>query len=378
MRGVAATVFLLANTAAAQVTPGSPPPAEPQVDGAERADTKDGKKEPARKVPFRGSTLALDNSASAQTLGIGSDYQSRNPSYEIALGVRARYLLWEQPEERSVSVAAALALVHEFTDSDSTTERGEWTFTDLELLLAFNQRLAGGQGYKTDLLLGVPVLSFPTSQVSANNGKILGAGISAALAQTLPLREDQGFLPSARGRIRLGYNYQFTRAVVPTNEGIERIRLDPLGRSVPSDQLSGAAFSQHQGTLALAAGLDITSFITWDVELGWRPAYKYDLGDEVVLGNVDTGDVELESADDATRFTVTTLFQTEIVVDVPRPLAFSVGYENVTLQLGEGGERRNMLYSPDARFFASVILHLDQFYDDFGDAEPLPPALARR
>lgn len=387
MRRVAASVLLFANVALGQVpgpgggadsaAPTSVPEAEPQQDGG--ADSaSSGSDEDGEKVPFRGSTLALDNSATAHTLGLGADYQSRNPTYELGFALRARYLLWEEKDARSVGLGGTIALLREFTDSDVTTERGEWTFTDAELAVLYQQRLAGGDGYKTELQLAVPALSLPTSQVSANNGKILGAGLNAALSQTVPLRKDRDFLPSARGRVRVGYSYLFTRAVVPTNEGIERVRLDPLGRSLPSDQLSGAAFSQHQGTLALAAGLDVTSIVTWDVELGWRPAYKYDLADDVEVCNVATGCVQVDTVDDPQNFTVVSLFQTEIVIDAPRPVAFSFGYENVTLQLGSDGQRRNILYSPDARVFASLILHLDQLYTDLRDDGGARPALSAR
>jgi hypothetical protein len=200
--------------------------------------------------------------------------------------------------------------------------------------------------------------------VSASSGKILGLGLSATLEQTVPLRRDEALLPSARGSLSIGYSYQFTRAIVPTNEGIERFSTDasdPYGRSVPSDQLGGAAFAQHQGTVALGAGLDISEKVTFDVQFGWRPAYKYQLDDRAQVC-VLTGCVTPEPARDAQHFSVISLFQTELVVDAPAPVGFAFGYENVTLQLAPNGQRRNMLYSPDARVYASLIVHLDDLY----------------
>ncbi len=351
----------------------------PTADKGLSEDEDETSKENEEKLPFRGSSLAIDNSATTETLGIGQDYQSRNPTYELAFSLRARYVLWENDEqERSLSLGANLALVREFTNNDATTERGEWTFTDAELVLGYGHRLLESGPYKTSLLLAIPALSFPTSKVSVNNGKILGAGISAALTQVLPLREGQPILPSARLMLRLGYSYLFTRAVVPTTDGIERFSTDPTdpyGRSIPSDQLGSAAFAQHQGTVALGAGLDISEAVSFDVQAGWRPVYKYALDNDAEVC-VLTGCVTAQNSDDPQRFAVITLFQTELVVDAPRPLGFAFGYENVTQQLAPDGQRRNMLYSPDARVYASLLVHLDDLYSKLRGDRPQRSALS--
>ncbi len=378
MRALSAVMFGAA-TAAGQVPgpgagadtaapAGAPPPAavQPQSDRGVDSSASEAAKEDDEKQPFRGSSLAIDNSASTETLGIGQDYQSRNPNYELAFSLRARYALWERAEnQRSLGLGANIALVREFTNSDVTTEQGEWTFTDAELVLGYGQRLFESGPYKTSLLVAVPSLSFPTSKVSRINGKILGAGLSATLTQIVPVREGESILPSAHFMLRLGYSYLFTRAVVPTTDAIERFNTDatdPYGRSIPSDQLGAAAFAQHQGTLGLAAGLDLAESVTFDVQFGWRPAYKYGL-DEDAQVCILTGCVTPERVDDPQRFTVITLFQTELVVDAPKPVGFAFGYENVAQQLGPDGQRRNMLYSPDARVYASLLVHLDELYN---------------
>jgi hypothetical protein len=361
--------LLCARRADAQVVSADvPAPAPPDDKGVQEGAPPESERRP--KIPFRGSAIALDNSVSTQTLGIGSDYQSSNPTWEVALGFRGIYRLWEQVDERSVLVGGSVALIREMTNSDTTTERGEWTLTDAELLLGYSQKLAESGPYRTDLLLAAPTLSLPTSQASANNGKILGLGLSASLTQTLPVREGHTFLPQARLRGRLGYTYQFVRAIVPTNDEIERVTVDPLGNTVPSDQLNGAAFSQHQGNIAVAFGLDFLENLSFDTDLGFRPSYKYALPDETICGVVLTGCVEPSSVSDPQNFTVITVFQSELALNAPKPFTFSIGYQNVSLQLGPDGQRRNVLYSPDARFFASVALQLDQVYDASASTVP--------
>ena len=361
--GILASALLASRGHAQVVSPDAPSPAPAPGDRGVEEEGAPRETERARPIPFRGSAISYDNSVSTQTLGVGSDYQSNNPTWEMALGFRGLYRLWEEPDQRSVLVGGSLALIHEMTNSDTTTERGEWTLTDAELLLGYSQKLAENGPFRTDMLLAAPTLSLPTSQASANNGKILGLGLGGSITQSLPVREGEAFLPQARLRGRLGYTYQFTRAVVPTNDEIERVTVDPLGNTVPSDQLNGAAFAQHQGNIAVALGLDFLENLSLDTELGFRPSYKYPLPDEEICGVVLTGCVEPERVSDPQNFSVITVFQSELALNAPKPLTFSVGYQNVTLQVGPNGERRNVLYSPDARFFASIALQLDQAYD---------------
>src|SRR5262245_12881100 len=54
--------------------------------------------EPERKASaWRGSTLSWNNSATTETLGVGQDVQSENPTYEMAFGLSPRYTFWDAP-----------------------------------------------------------------------------------------------------------------------------------------------------------------------------------------------------------------------------------------------------------------------------------------
>src|SRR4029434_3960648 len=84
--------------------------------------------------------------------------------------------------------------------------------------------------------------------------------------------------------------------------------------------------------------------------------------DQQICGNVLTGCVTPERVDNPKSFAVITGFTSEVAVDILDELSMAVGYANLTLQLGPDGQRRNILYSPDARVYLAVTAHLDELY----------------
>jgi hypothetical protein len=315
------------------------------------------------KLVFRSSTFYWDHSATAQTLGVGSDYQSRNPNYEMAFGLRPRYY-FHDAEHESLSVRGDIALVREFTNSDATTREGEWTFTDTELWLAYVRTLNDTPDQTTDLIVRAPQLSLPTSKVSSSNGKILGLGFGLGVEQAVPLRgRGSRFLASARARANARYRYQFASSVVPTNEGIERVRLGPDGRSLPGDQLSGSAFADHEISGDLSVEPEILPGLTLLTELGLRYAHRRALHERIdVCGVVSTGCALVETRDDASRYGIASVFTVELGYEVRDELGVALGYTNLAPQLGADGQRRQPFYSQDARGYVTVTLALDELY----------------
>jgi hypothetical protein len=59
---------------------------------------------------------------------------------------------------------------------------------------------------------------------------------------------------------------------------------------------------------------------------------------------------------------VLTEFSSDLGIRVFRELGVSVGYTNLAPQLGPDGQRRNVFYSPAARFRLAVTMHLDELY----------------
>lgn len=311
---------------------------------------------------FRETYLELEQSATTQTLGVGRDYQSENPTYDVSLVLRPRFYIVDAADEReTLSLRAVIAVVQELTDSDTTTRRNETLLTDLELWAAYTKKLWVDGPYTTELGLRLPWLTIPTSKASLNSGRILGLGTFASLSQTLPLLDDgDGWLEALILRFGAGYSYGFSRATVPTNPDFSRVRMDPEGESLPSDQLNGAALAQHTVLLRFIGELYITDRLKLGSDLSVRPAWKYPLKETELCGVVDTGCVEPRGLEDSTRHGVVTEYRAELEYQLADPFALSFGYANLALQLGPDGQRRTPFYSPDARFVLTFRAHLDK------------------
>lgn len=323
---------------------------------AAAADTDGGE----NRVPWHDSVVVWDNSVTTQTLGIGRDYQSRNPTYEMSFRLAPRYYLHESDTER-LSVRGDLRLLREFTNNDVTTERGEWTFDDSELWLSYIRTLRGEVGTRTDLVLRAPSFEFPTSNVSASSGKVLGLGLGIGVDQEVPLRGSGArVLSNTVLRARSGYSYQFVDTLVPTNDRVGRVRLNPGGISLPSDQISGSAFPQHELSFTARAETLLLRDLVFVSEIGLLYARRYDQDSSVeVCGVVATGCVDVEGRADATRHSTSTLFNLELSYSLHAGILAGIGYANLAPQLGQDGRRRGVFYSQDARASASLTFVID-------------------
>jgi hypothetical protein len=353
------------NAATAPTTAPTTAGAGVQADTGFKATTPhagDGKEE---KLVWRGTTFLWDNSATTETVGIGQDTQTENPTYEMTFSLRPRYYFYTD-DDQNLSVRAEVGVFREFTNSDTTTERGEWSFADSSLLLAYTRVLASDGDFKTDLSVRAPSLVFPTSKVSANSGRYLSLGASVGGSQQIPIlgTKDSDVMQTVAFNGVVGYSHWFSRATTPTNSELDRVRLDPEGRSVPGDQLSSAAFAKHQMTFTVGADLGIHERVTWSNNFSWRPQWKYEFDDNQQICNLSTGCATAGSASEQepTSHTVITLFESEVSVKIVDELDIAVGYNNLTLQLGANGERRNVFYSPDSRVYLTATAHLDEIY----------------
>ncbi len=307
-----------------------------------------------------------DNAVTTNTVGIGKSYQSRDPVYELTLGLRPRYYFIDNADE-TLSVRGDLGIISERTNSDTTTEQGEWSATDFELYGAFSYKLRESRDDLTELALRLPRLTLPTSKVSFDSGKILALGARAGIREDVALEgRSATFFPNVELIVKAEYNYQFTRTQVPTNPGLERIRLDPEGRSVVSDQLAGATFARHAAVFGAATLLHVHRDVLWTTALEVRPAWKYPVEQNVeICGVVLTGCVLPTGVDDPQTRSVLTFFQTDFWITLSDSLGLSLGYVNLTSQLGPDGRRRSVFYSPDARFYATLNVGLDHVYGSF-------------
>ncbi len=318
-----------------------------------------------------------DNAVTANTLGIGQAYQSRDPVYELTFGLRPRYYFVDEPNE-SISLRADLGIVSERTNSDTTTEEGEWSATDFELYGALADELRRSADDITELSLRLPRLILPTSKISYDSGKILGLGTRVALREDVALEgRSEKFFPNLELFAKVEYDHQFTRAETPTNSGLERIRLDPDGRSVVSDQLSGATFAHDAVDFGVAASLHVHQDVLWATSADVRPGWKYPVDHEVeICGVVLTGCAQPTGVSNPQTHSALTSFTSSLLFTLNDTFGLSFGYANITAQLAPDGRRRSIFYSPDARFYATLSVGLDHLYSDLSHRDRQSASLA--
>lgn len=335
-----------------------------EVEAKPKAKTE--KKKP---LPWAGTSLGWDHSATTETVGIGRDTQTLNPTYEWTLMLNPRYKVFSD-DDQSVSVLAGLGISREFTNSDITTDRGEWTLTDWTLAAVYNRTLLKDGDYKTGLSVTLPNLSFPTSVFSQANGKIMGVQGAVNVSQTVPvLGGSAKALKSFSVSGGAGYGHAFTEATTQTGDDLERNRTGLDAEPTISDQLTGVTNSKHQVIAGFGGSLAILDELNLSTNFQWRPNWKY-LPSEgcVTVQNVD-GCFTPGHISEPQNFAVITMFVADVSYQPIDELSVSAGYMNIANQVAPDGERRNMFYSPNARFYLTITGYLDAIYEDIvGDS----------
>jgi hypothetical protein len=227
-------------------------------------------------------------------------------------------------------------------------------------------------------MVRVPSLLLPTSKNSWMSGRRFGLGAGIGIDHELPLRGEGKVLSSALLRPRAVYVYQFVDSPVATHSGIDRIRIDPDGRALPSDQLSGSALPQHLLNMSLRIDTTVLEKLRVITDFGMQYARRYALPSSVVVNSVDTGPVVAEAPPKPTSWGISTQFSLTTYYQILPYAELGVGYENLSPQLGVDGQRRNFFYSPYSRVFVSFFVTLDEFYHTLrGEKAPEPYHTAR-
>jgi hypothetical protein len=326
--------------------------------------------EQRKPLAWHDSSVVWVQRASTQTLGVGPKPLSPDPYYDWLLYLRPRYYFWED-DTSSLSVRGQLELDHEFTNSDTTTEKNETLLGDSILALVPEHAFVARGEYLTLLSLSLPRVVLPTAKASYNAGNIAQVGVRAFLLQDLPLRENEAWLPRARLALRAGYSYQFARYVVPELSTLSQLRMDLEGHSVSNNQIAGAALPEHLFIFHGLAGADIwRNVVGFDAEFGIDPAFKFPLQNHTLLDFPLTGPTEVQTVDHPQRYGVLTLLDVYLEARaLQNALHVALGYENVTNQLAPASRYRSPLWSPDAHFYLRL-----EFVPDLLIEPPAPTA----
>ena len=317
-------------------------------------------KPPAATSRWHGSLLLFDQSVTTQTLGIGGDYQSANPTYEWWIAFKPQVFLLERPKDR-LSINLWTNLYLELTNSDTTTEKRELLVGPTYLWSSYARTLIERGGYKTTATVG-PRVTLPTDQAARAAGQYFVLGASLGGAQAFPLRgKDARALRGLRLGASVLYNHAFWAATTPINDDIHQVRQDLGGRTIIDDQLRGGLNAKHALNLYFTGDLQILSRLSFAASYVLLQQWSYEPTPAVVptmTGPVVVG----PGIADATTYRVTTWLTSSFDYSLTNELLVSLGYLNRASQLGPDGTRRNPLWSPEARLFLTVTCRLDAFY----------------
>jgi hypothetical protein len=193
------------------------------------------------------------------------------------------------------------------------------------------------------------------SKLSFDSGRYFAPGALVGVTNVTPwFRGRGGAEIASMVRFAVGYKRWFARATVPTNPSLERVRLTPDGRSLPSDELAGSSLIRDQVSFSAALVMLFGEDVFWTTSAALAPAWKYNLQDQAPCVATYTGCAPVETSADDTRYSVRTQFSTEVSVRIAKGFSIELGYGNTANQLGRDGRRRNIFYSPDSVFYASV------------------------
>lgn len=305
---------------------------------------------------WHNSILQLDQSATTQTLHVGDDYQSANPTYELWLAVKPRYYLFESPVH-SLNINLWTNLFLELTNSDTTTREHEITFGPTYLTAPYSRVVLDRGTAQTVVTVG-PRLTLPTDNGAWSSGQLVGAGAVAEIAQTLPLRGRRAtFLRTARLAASAIYGHSFTRCTSACDPDLYVLRQDVAGRPLVSHILRGGLLVHDAVSLTLAGSVAVTRRLEVSASYTLLDSWIYDASGDCVAASprcvVPTG------VTDPATFGVKTWLVFAASYRALAELSVDAGYYNLANQLGPVGQRRAPLWSPAARFFLTVTAHLD-------------------
>ena len=330
-------------------------------EGAKEEEAK--AEEKSEKLAWRGTQLVFDQSASTHTVGLGKDYISDNPVYELNFSFRPRYYVYDG-DEHSVNVNAQLELTQEVTNSDYTTQKNEVQFGNMTFNAVYGwTAYQNDDGVMTRLSIG-PRFVIPTAKTSWRSGQRFQLGGGLAAMQAFPMAGvTSEWFPSAAVQGSAYYMKPIQNSTTGVNEDFERDRQDVNANNIKSNQISAGAKVAHQVTAMASASFDITQKLHLSGSYVWIMQWAYTF-DQTEISPAGTGGlvIQPEEYKDATNFRVMPWFLVSVDYDLLPEVGLGAGYYNVTNQLGEDGQRRSPLWSPEARVFFDITANLDQIY----------------
>ena len=316
------------------------------------AEKTEKEEEKEHKNPFAGSILLFDQSATTHSFSKGSQL-SYSPLYEWWISPRVYYTV-----AKHFKFGARFDFFKEFTNHEATTDKGEWVVGDPWLTAAYgNQASFFNKHEKSRYSIGI--LARPgISKASRANDQYISAGPTASLSFGFDvLGSKSKFLQSASIGLYASYSHAFTKSTTPGTVDRPATGVDEnitLNQSIRSSTLVGNSL-----IYSLNGEIDILENLSYGASFIWIDQFAYRAPDAPFAG---ASDVTRNPND--TQFRQSTWFLTSVDYTPIKELGLSLGYYNLNTALGLDGQRRNVLFSPEARVFFSLTANLDAIMDD--------------
>ena len=302
--------------------------------------------------PWRGSLLILDQSMTTNSFSKKAQL-SYQPLYEWWISPRVSYSLSKQ-----FRLTLRQDLFKEWTNVQETTDRGEWRYTDTWLTLGFrpdltkvSKHMSGGLGL---------ILRPGISKESRIASQYFSVGPSGNLGYSFDLAGEKAkAFKSLNVSATLMYTHAFTRCNVACASGaFSQQRMNSSGQPVDDNQVRSGSLVGNQLLYSANIGLDIVEHLDFSASMIWISQFANNLSPAM-----DPSGREIPRAGDDTRLRQFTWFFSSVTWGFTKEASLSVGYYNLNSVLHTDGSYRQPFWSPEARVFLDLYVHLDAIYE---------------
>ena len=336
-------------------------------------EKKDAGDEPAKKetraparLPWRGTGMSWDHSATTSLLGVGKDVQSvAHQQYVQTFSAALNYFIIEQ-EKWSLALGAAPSFSVELTNSSDTTTLHEPWLNDLPVSAVYRRRLYANEEKElyTGLAFNTSVI-LPTSPASYNAGTYLTTSPRVTVFQTFPIlgQKAKNFQSFSVG-VSARWDHRIGRADTAVNADLNQPRMDSRGSTFISDDLSFNRFAQNslrQGVFVFFSEDVVGTTLQFFASLGLNQNFLPALPESGCDVAIQTGCVNVKNQGTFTQYGYS--FAAGFTWFPSAEFGLYLNYANGGGQLGPNGERRSVFYNPNAQFSAGLALGLDAIYE---------------
>ena len=318
--------------------------------------------------PFRLSWFTWNANASTKSFGVGKDYiGTEDEVASMDFSFTPRYSFVNNKTDWAW-VGLNINWAVELTNSDSSTKIRQPLFGDLGVQSAYNHTFVRTEKGTTAFAGPRLSLSFPTSMASQAASIYMRTALGVGGAGNIVFHDGDWF-NSVFVSVGTTWQHTFSGSNVPYNEGLlnrPRQGLTPTGVGLLEQNsiLSGSYLIHDQINLTGTYYLSLIGDLSLGNSFGIQVPFRYTPVEGQCV-QISTGCAPIESGvqnQEPQQNIPSTIFDLSLNYTIGGFVWATLGYNNSSRQIGEGGTRRSIFYSPDAQFYASATIMLDAIY----------------